>query len=114
MTWIAELQVTWVLASGERRNGRIAIGMPVVVADNEASCAYALDGLEYVAGPMRGAHTMQALCMALRFVGLKLHTFLARGGRVLGDDGDDAGLEDVFGPLLTDKLIAAEPTTDDD
>ncbi len=113
MTWIAELQVTWVLASGERRDGRIAIGMPVVVSDVEASCAYALDGLEYVAGPMRGSHTMQALCMALRFVGWKLHAFIAGGGRVLHNDGDDVALEDVFGPLLT-ELVAAEPLNDEE
>jgi hypothetical protein len=99
MIWIAEQRVTWVLASGERREGRIAIGMPVAIADNEATCAYALDGLEYVAGPMRGADTMQALCIALRFIGWKLHDFLATGGRVL-DDGEDAGLEAAFGPLL--------------
>jgi hypothetical protein len=112
MTWIAELQVIWVLASSERRPGRIAIGMPVVVSDIEASCAYALDGLEYVAGPVHGAHTMQALCTALSFVGWKLHAFLAGGGRVLHDTGDDVALEDVFGPLLTEP-VAAEPTDDD-
>ena len=113
MTWIAELPVTWVLASGERRTGRIAIGMPLVVSDGEASCLYALDGLEYVAGPVLGAHTMQALCAALRLVGWKLHDFVARGGRVLHDTGDDVGLDDVFGPLLT-ELVVAKPTTDDD
>jgi hypothetical protein len=103
MTWIAEQHVTWVLANGERRQGRIAIGMPAA-GEREASCAYALDGLEYVAGPMLGADTMQALCMALRFLGLRLRAFLASGGRVLDDDGEDVGLEDVFGPLLANKL----------
>lgn len=49
---------------------------------------------------MRGADTMQALCIALRFIGWKLHAFLAAGGRVLDDDGEDAGVEAVFGPLL--------------
>ncbi|HWO21606.1 MAG TPA: hypothetical protein VNO30_22710 [Kofleriaceae bacterium] len=108
MTWIAEQRVTWVLASGERRPGRIAIGMPIVVSDNEASCAYALDGLEYVAGPMLGAHTMQALCLALRFAGMRLHAFLVSGGHILNSDGEETGLEDVFGPLLADKLRTGE------
>lgn len=112
MTWIAEMQVTWIPASGERRPGRIAIGMPVAVSDDEASCLYALDGLEYVAGPMRGAHRMQALCQALCFIGWKLHDFVSRGGRVLNDDGEDVALDAVFGPLLT-ELVVAEPTTDD-
>lgn len=112
--WIAEQRVTWAFASGERRPGRIAIGMPMVVSDVEASCWYSLDGLEYVAGPVLGSDPLQALCMALRFVGLKLHTFMARGGRVLGDDGDDVGIEAVFGPLLTDQLVTAEPSDDDD
>jgi len=47
---------------------------------------------------------MQALCRVLRFLGLRLRAFLASGGRVLDDDGEDVGFEDVFGPLLADKL----------
>jgi hypothetical protein len=108
MTWIAEQRVTWALASGERRPGRIAIGMPIAISEVEASCWYALDGLEYVAGPMLGSDTMQALCMALRFVGWKLHAFLARGGRVLDDDGEDVGIEAVFGPLLAEFVAGPE------
>ncbi len=99
MTWIAEQRVTWEFPSGERREGRIAIGAPVEEY-NEAVCAYALDGLEHVAGPIRGTDTMQALCLALRFVGVKLHAFLTAGGRVLDDAGEDAGIEATFGPLL--------------
>lgn len=112
-TWIAEQRVTWAFASGERRPGRIAIGMPVE-GESEAACPYALDGLEYVAGPILGGDTLQALCMALRFVGLRLHEFMAGGGRVLDDDGEDFGIEAVFGPLLTDKLVTTAQSNDDD
>ena len=105
MTWIAEQRVIWAFPSGERRDGRIAIGTPVARPEqNDALCAYALEGLEYVAGPMFGASAMQALCMALRFVGLKLRRFQAAGGIVLNEYGEEAGIEDVFGPLLVDKL----------
>jgi hypothetical protein len=103
--WIAEEHVIWAFPDGQRRKGRIAIGEPELAPGGETACAYALDGLEYVAGPLRGAGAMQALCSALRFVGWKLHAFLAAGGRVLHDDedGEEVSLESIFGPLLVDR-----------
>ena len=49
---------------------------------------------------------MQALCLALSFIGWKLHAFVAAGGRVLHDneDGEEIALESVFGPLLVDRV----------
>ena len=104
--WIAEEHVIWAFPDGQRRKGRIAIGEPELAPGGETVCAYALDGLEYVAGPIRGAGAMQALCIALSFIGWKLHTFSAHGGRVLHDDEDleEVDLESVFGPLLVDRV----------
>ena len=105
MKWIAEEHVIWAFPDGQRRKGRIAVGEPQPAPGGETDCHYALDGLEYVVGPLKGGGPMQALCIALRFIGWKLHDFLARGGRVLNDDGEDVGMEAIFGPLL-----AAQPT----
>lgn len=35
-TWFAEHRLTWVLPSGERKPGRIAIGLPEVVETPDA------------------------------------------------------------------------------
>jgi hypothetical protein len=46
----------------------------------------------------------RALCIALGFIGWKLHAFLAAGGQVLNEDGEEAGVESIFGPLLVDRV----------
>jgi len=102
--WIAEEHVIWAFPDGQRRKGRIAIGEPELAPGGETDCAYALDGLEYVAGPLKGGGAMQALCIALSFIGWKLHAFLAAGGQVLNEDGEEAGVESIFGPLLVDRV----------
>lgn len=104
-TWIAEQQVVWVFPDGERRPGRIAFGQPLVVpgGDGEARCAYALDGLEEIGDPLSGDGTLEALILAVRFVGWRLHVFSARGGHVTREgDFYPARFKDLFGPLLAD------------
>ena len=108
MTWLVEHPVTWVLPSGEQRSGRIAVGVPELVpgGGGDATCAFALDGLETGRGPLRGHGALQALLLALQFIGLMLHDYLARGYRVLDPDQTydpdlaTAGLISVFGPLI--------------
>lgn len=108
MTWIVEHEVVWLLPSGERRAGRIAIGAPELVPDGngDATCAYSLEGLEEPRGPLRGDGTLSALLLALRLIGFTLHSHLARGMRVLTPDHaydpdlDTAGLLAMFGPLI--------------
>ena len=97
MTWIAEQQVIWVFPSGERRPGRVAVGVPGFVSgDNgEATCAYALEGLVPTHGPMFGEGTLQALHGALSMIGFWLHEHFARRVRVLIPDEADEGPEDL-------------------
>jgi hypothetical protein len=116
--WIAEEQVVFVFPNGTRRDGRIAIGLPVR-DHHDARCPVALDGLQQC-GPIFGASTAQALLLAIRFLGVRLHDFLSRGGRVVypegvieqeGGRGDvDIPLGALFGPLL----CAPEPVRDDE
>ncbi len=97
MTWIAEQKVIWVFPSGERRPGRIAVGMPEFEPGDSstARCAYALEGLVPAHGPMLGEGTLQALHSALSVIGFWLHEHFARGVRVLIPDEADEGPEDL-------------------
>jgi len=99
-TWLAEQPVIWVFPDGERRPGRIAVGMLEMISDQQARCTIALDGFE----PPRsivGEGALQALLLALQLGGYRLHDFISRGGRVLSPAGDDVGLAAIFGPLFT-------------
>ena len=99
-TWIAEEEVVFVQPSGIRSVGRIAVGLPAQGPEN-AWCPIALDGLERI-GPIAGETTLQALLLAISFLGMRLHDFLSRGGRVLYPDQTegDVVLSALFGPLL--------------
>jgi hypothetical protein len=70
-----------------------------------ASCPIALDGMEQCR-PIHGETTLQALLLAIRFLGMRLHDFLSRGGRVVYAD-DNAGGDDV--EVALDALFGALP-----
>lgn len=100
-TWIAEEKVVFLHSDGRRNAGRIAVASPVQIDAGEAHCGVALDGFHAVPGPIIGASTLQALLLAVRFLGMRLHDFVATGGRVLHpDDDSDVPLDALFGALL--------------
>jgi hypothetical protein len=104
-TWIAEEEVVFLHPNGRRVPGRIAVGLPVQVHVGEADCTIALDGYEQQPGPLKGGSTLQALLLAVRFIGTRLHDFLSKGGRVLNpEDDSDFELEASFGSLLRRSL----------
>jgi hypothetical protein len=97
--WIAETNVVFVYPDGKRVPGRIAIAAPVR-RDRDCACAIALDGMQPMKGPIYGEDTLQALLLAARFMGMTLHDFLDRGGRVLHPAEDtDVPLDAYFGAL---------------
>ena len=99
VVWIAEKAVIWAFPDGEQRPGRIAVGMPTMIGEHTGRCTIALDGFE-PERPIVGEGTLQALLLALRLGGYRLHDFTSRGGRVLTPAGDEVGLDAIFGPLL--------------
>ncbi len=99
MTWIAEMPVVIVAASGQRTPGRIAIGLPEQ-GDEDVRCPVALDGMFARVGPILGGSAMQALALAMSFLGAMLDDWLASGGQVLNEDGTDARVDLTFGALL--------------
>jgi hypothetical protein len=120
--WIAEQEVTFVHPGGKRTDGVIGIGMPFPGPPN-ATCTYSLDGLDPGSEPrdpplhIAGEDTLQALLLTVQFVGMALHHFTSRGGRVVfrsegpidpaapdeDDDDIDFPLAMYFGPLLIDR-----------
>jgi hypothetical protein len=109
--WIADEKVVFLHPDGRRVPGRIAVGMPVQISDGEAGCAISLDGFDYIPGPLKGASPLQALLMALQFIGWRLHDFISSGGRVLHPD-EDFCLDAYFGPLLCPAPTTNPPPVD--
>lgn len=105
VTWIAEEKVIFVFPNGSRVEGRIALGKPVAVTEDEARCALAMDGLE-VCHPMTGQSTLQALLLAASMLANRLGAFRARGGRIeyQNASGSEVPLESYFGRLLPTEL----------
>ena len=97
MAWIVEERVTFVAASGKRWEGRIAIGAPVG-RELDCACALLVDARDGSVRQIFGATKLQALVLALSFVGFSLHNFVEPGGRLL-QDGEDMAVAVVLGPL---------------
>jgi hypothetical protein len=109
-TWFAEHRLTWVLPSGERKPGRIAIGLPVVVEgardEHKYRCHYLVEPFSPPQGYGLAKDTMEALYYALCAMGAELFARLEQGVRVVyedqsGDpDRDTLFLLMILGPLI--------------
>lgn len=107
-TWIAEEKVVFFHADGRRNVGRIAVGLPVEIDATEATCLIALDGIHHIPGPIHGGSRLQALLLAVQFLGMRLHDFVSNGGRVLDPhDDSEVPLNALFGALLRDPRSAS-------
>lgn len=109
--WIAEERVVFVYPSGQRRPGRIAVGLPVQVDALEARCAVALEGIDPQPISIGGSSTLQALLLAAQFLGVRLHDFVAHDGRVrYPRSKSEVSLPALFGPMLRSAAAAAAST----
>jgi hypothetical protein len=106
-TWIAEERVIFLHADGRKVPGRIAVGLPVQEDASEASCCIEIDGIQYNHQAMIGTSTLQALLLAVRYIGWRLHEFLSNGGRVLDPDEHEFTIDALFGPLLQEVNVGA-------
>ena len=108
MTPIAEQPVIWVMPSGERKSGRIALCAPEPdpPRDPEDStttwgCLLYMDGLLHRPLRLFGEGSMQPLLLALRIIGYELHAFISRGGKVLGqEEPGSSGVLSMFRVLI--------------
>ena len=110
--WIAELRVVIVHPDGRRVAGHIAIGQPYTLGGSdpagscESHCPVEIDGIHSRVHPIIGGGTLQALLLGVQFLGMMLHDFVSRGGRVLDpDDDSDVALAALFGPMLREITL---------
>jgi hypothetical protein len=82
-TWIAERQVIFIHGDGHRVPGRIAIASPVRITSDEARCLVALDGVQVHPVPIAGSCTLQALLLAMQYLGMRMYDFCSKGGESL-------------------------------
>jgi len=113
--WIAELRVIIVHSDGRRVPGHIAVGRPYTLAGGdpagsfESHCPIEVDGI-HSRLHLIGGGTLQALLLAVQFLGTTLHDFISRGGRILcPEDDSDVPLAALFGPMLREVDV---PDTD--
>ena len=106
-TWIAELRVIIVHPDGRRVPGHIAVGRPYALggadpaASYESHCPVEITDVHSCRHPLIGGGTLHALLRGVEFLGVMLHEFVARGGRILDpEDGSEVALSVLFGPLF--------------
>jgi hypothetical protein len=108
-TWLAEERLIWLHPDGRRVPGRLLLGVPRQVTEDEAECMLAMEGLFYKSFPMHGDSPLQVILLALRHIGVLIYDFLSKGGRVLDPlTGENFGIEYLFGPLLCAEMCSDE------
>lgn len=108
MTWIVDEQITIVWPSGERGDGRIAIGAPEIRA-RDCVCTVAVPPL-MADTKIFGDSTLQALVLGLQAVGFALHSFVEQGGRIV-QGGEELPIDAVLGALY--RAPVPRPADDD-
>lgn len=101
-TPIAAERVIWVMPSGERLLGRIAICAPEpephpgVDNDTTWACWWFMEGLWHRPSKALGEGSLQPLMLALQMIGYELHAFISRGGKVLEPDDEEPSTAGVL------------------
>lgn len=105
MDEIASTTMIAVLPTGAREHLRIVIGRPERTEHGDWCChASGEPLLRFPDVGIRGSDSMQALALAMSLVVGQLNEFLADGGKLVTDDGeeDDYPLDALFGPTTSD------------
>jgi hypothetical protein len=109
---IAEDHVIWVMPSGERRPGRIAICAPEPDPSPDVencttwTCWWFMEGLWHRPCKVLGEGSLQPLILALKMIGYELHAFLSRGGKVLTPGQEESG---SAGALMSLRVLMRKP-----
>jgi hypothetical protein len=98
MDTIASLDLVEVSSSGKREPMRVEIGRPRYDERGSWACPIFVPAIDTKVREIHGEDSMQALCLALRFVHSMLQIVVKRGGRLLDpQEGTDFPLDAYFG-----------------
>lgn len=94
-------------ADGANRRVQIRVGKPYEVSFREWACPVEIRGFEPRYPDIRGGDSVQALCLAITLVRLRIEDFIEKGGRVLdpdnGSEWDKRMLRAAFGQRTTTR-----------
>jgi len=83
---------------GERVAVTVAIGHPYPTSGGDWACPVQITELHDRVMDIHGIDSLQALCLATRFAGSLLKSFVDNGGRILDPGtGNDVALDSYFG-----------------
>lgn len=98
MDTIAELELLEVAPSGRRSPVRVQVGRPRRFERGGWACPVLITTIDERVRDIYGEDSMQALCLAVRFVHRMLHSVVERGCRLVDpQEGSDFPLEAYFG-----------------
>jgi hypothetical protein len=98
---IASTNLDFLHPDGRRVPGRLWVGHPRQVDDQEAQCPVGIEGLHPNLSRVRGLDTLQALLLATQLLAKLITAFQEDGGRIVHPDTDDPfELEPFFGRLV--------------
>jgi hypothetical protein len=83
---IAELKLSGVRADGSVVPIIVSVGQPYP-QERHWRCPITLVGIDDHLADIAGENSLQALCLGLRLLGLRLADFLAKGGRLFVEGG---------------------------
>jgi hypothetical protein len=84
---VASAQFIWVRADGSEATIEAKVGRPYPVAATEWACPCAIEGLDGAYPDIRGEGSLQALCLGLGLIRMRLGHVLEDGGKLLDPDG---------------------------
>ena len=103
---LAILEVVEVAADGSRTPLCIELAQPRPHERGGWACLISVDGYDRYTKDITGEDSMQTICLALRFVRLHLELALARGSRLLDDEGADFPFHAYFERVVDEKPTA--------
>lgn len=99
---IGSMNLIGVQPDGTEQRFLVGVGAPVREPTGEWACPTLIPDFE-VARPIRGEHSLQALCMGLSFIRRRLEDYLEQGGRLFWPEGGDevsrSEVASIFSPV---------------
>lgn len=106
MDAIASLDLVEIVPSGKRVPTRIEISQPHPDERGSWACPVLISSISEKVSEIHGEDSLQALCLAVRFVHIVLRTRVERGSRLICDGGDFP-LDAYWGYNSPDPTLAA-------